>query len=265
MDNNQNNNEPVLQPMNENGQNNVQPALQPNNVPTGDTSQTGPTEQKEEVALHTRMIQDEKASPQINLEAYNKAQEKKEKEQKTFTEDPHAGAKRFFGMIILLLILGFAIFLPNISDKLDEYKLKKANENLTEGQLRCKTMKNTDSLRIDYTQSFKFFNNQITTYKYEEEYTGSREEAKELEKIDTNCRLLDKETSEVTGVSITCSITSTSATVTQEFNLEKLDESGMKTAFSEAGGTLPEFGKGEDVNSVEKKLKDANYKCEKLA
>ena len=261
MDNNQNNNEPVLQPMDENVQvnNTVQPEIQPDN-----SVNTNNNQNNEDIALHTRMIQDQKANPQINLAAYEKSKEKKEKEVKTFTEDPHAGVKRFFGFLLVILLLAFAIFLPTISEKLSEWKNQKDNEALINGHLRCSMTKNTDTLKVEYSQNFKFANSRIINYKYEESSTGSTQDTKELEAIDHACRDLDQKTSSVVGLTITCSITSTNATVVQEFNLDTMDMASMKAAIAEAGGTYPEFSAGENVDTVQSKVQSAGYKCEKM-
>lgn len=219
---------------------------------------------EEEMALHTRIIQEEKSKPQINLTAYEKANEKKEKVEKTFVEDPHAGIKRVCGLILVLLLVLFAIFLPTITDKVNELRQQKDLENLIDGQLRCTMTKNSDTLKVDYTEVFMFKNSRIYDYKYEEVSNGSREDRKELLAIDKQCRALEQSASTVTGVRIDCESTSTMASVTQTFELDKMDIVAMKTAFSEAGGQLPEFSAGDNVDTVQSKVQSAGYTCEKL-
>lgn len=265
MNNDQNNNNINNTNLNNtNNTNNVQAPIQPTVQPTNPQSSTSQGQGSGQEAIHTKLIKEEKAGPQINMSAYTKVNEKTEKVEKTFTEDPHAGAKRVFGFFLVILIILFAVFLPTISDKVDEYKKKKENENLVNGYLRCKMMKNTDTIRVDYSQNYRFTNNQIINYTYVEEATGSREDANELNSRDSMCRLLDQNTSENSKISVECNINSTSATMKQEINLEGLDKESLASQFSESGGTVPEFSYGDNVDTVQTSLQRTGYTCEKV-
>ena len=267
MDNNQNNNinnEP-LQPTNGLGQAPAADAVQPALEPTAEAT-TGVSEpvQEEKKALQTRIIEETKSKPQINLAAYAKANEKREKEEKVFTEDPHAGAKRFFGFLVVILIIVFALFLPTISLKVDEYIKSREKENITTGTLKCKMTNNTDNLKIEYEQDLKFNENRIIDYTYRELSTGTREDAKELSDIVHKCKTLDQAVSGNNGITITCSSTATNASVVQEIELDSIDVEKLLSGFSEAGGVFPEFRAGDPVDSVQTKLQSLGYTCEKV-
>ncbi len=269
MDNNQNtnvNNEP-LQPTNGVGQEPIQPTTTPTDdanqsavAPTGDATQ--PVEEKK--AVQTRIIEDTKSKPQINLAAYAKANEKREKEEKVFTEDPHAGLKRFFGFLTVILIIIFALFLPNISMKVDEYIKSRNLKNITTGTLKCAMTKDTDTLRIEYEQDFRFNENRILDYKYRELSTGTREDSKELSDIIQKCKKLDQSVSGEHGITITCSSTATNASVIQEIDLDSIDVDKLLSGFSEAGGVFPDFRAGDSVDDVQSKLLSLDYTCEKV-
>ncbi len=282
MNNNQNNNinnntneEPVLQPLNDNGNvnnQNVQPAAtqQPQTTENNQVSaennvvQNSNNQKTNNEKLESRILTESSAKTSINMAAYSKMDEKPKKEVKEYVEKPHAGARRFLGFFFLIILIAFAFFLPNISDMVTQYKTNKDNENITSGQLRCSMTNNNDNLSVNYEQNFKFSDNKIISYNYKEENKGSKEDSKELAKIDDNCRLLDQNCSTLDGVSVTCEASSTSVIVTQNIDLDKVKIDSLISAYTESGGQYPNFEFGEDVDQVQSEVQKVGYKCEKI-
>ena len=272
MNNNQNNTnntneEPVLQPIENNGtvnNNSVQPTVQPTQPPADNNAVQNNTNPNKKDNMEARILTETTAKTSINMAAYSKMDEKPKKEVKEFVEKPHAGVRRFFGFLFLILLIAFAFFLPNISDMLTKYKADKENANITSGQLRCSMTKNSDNLSVNYEQNFKFSDNKITTYNYKEENKGSNEDSKELTEIDNKCRLLDQNCSKISGIEISCEATSTSAVVNQNIDLKEVEIEALKSAYTESGGQYPEFEFGEDVDTVQSRVQQAGYKCEKI-
>lgn len=268
MDNNQNqtngvNEQPVLQPII-----NEQPVVSGQPVATQPTSQEIPVSDNgssEKDNSASRLINDPQGGMGINIGAYEAVKNKPKKEEKVFVDDPHAGSKRAAGFIFLFVLVIFAFFLPKVSDKIADIQGNKEIENLDTGQLRCSMKKNTDNLSITYEQNFKFNKKRIYTYEYKEITEGSKEDYKDINAKDEVCRNLDKTISGASGVSISCDMTTTTASMTQEFNLSEFNSETVISGFTEVGLTYPEFMNNQDVDSVKAKVQSAGYACEKIS
>ena len=86
-------------------------------------------------------------------------------------------------LIPLFYVIGipYKFFSENKTEDKTDNNPQKELETITDGHLRCNTSNSTDTLKIDYTQNFKFEDSAIVSYKYEEVSTGTREEINEYE------------------------------------------------------------------------------------
>ena len=203
-------------------------------------------------------------TPQIHTEAFET--EHKKKEVKTGTHDGPSKGLSVALIIFFVLLIAFVFFLPNISDYARGLLEKNNEAEITTGKLICKFSRTSDKLNFDYTRTFEFSDKALFKYTNKEEVTGTKEDNAELTKLYNTCVNLEKASSTIKGVSLSCNFLDTKFTQTEIFNYSEIgdDNSKTKIAYTEGGGSYPEFKYNENIDDVEVALKQAGYTCEKI-
>ena len=90
---------------------------------------------------------------------------------------------------------------------------------------------------------------------------STTEDDKELDKLNEECKLLEEHTKGMNGVNVSCEYSERLFEKKQSFELANVDFEALDSAYSEAGGIVPEYRNGDDMDEVEKNLKAAGYSC----
>ena len=91
----------------------------------------------------------------------------------------------------------------------------------------------------------------------------AEEDKEELTKHNNDCLSLKTIAANYDGISTSCNLNNGVSMQKQIFDYEKLDSKKVGTAYSEAGGTYPDFKKGDKISSVESKMIASGYECSK--
>lgn len=169
-------------------------------------------------------------------------------------------------MFFIFLIL-FVIFLPEVTtivDKLLGKNQEEVAQKITTGKLVCEFSTNTANLDKDYKLIFGFSNNKLEKLNYTTTTKGDPSlDAETMDDLANRCKMLKEFTSSVTGVNVTCDYSEGKLVENQDFDYASLDTEGLDSAYTEAGGTNPQYTNGQDMDSIEKNMNASGYTCKR--
>ena len=169
-------------------------------------------------------------------------------------------------MFFIFLIL-FVIFLPEVTTLVDKLLGKNQEEvvqKITTGKLVCEFSTNTANLDKDYKLIFGFSNNKLEKLNYTTTTKGDPSlDAETMDDLANRCKMLKEFTSSVTGVNVTCDYSEGKLVENQDFDYASLDTEGLDSAYTEAGGTNPQYTNGQDMDSIEKNMNASGYTCKR--
>ncbi len=171
-------------------------------------------------------------------------------------------------LIFFALLIGFIIFLPQISSMVRVYmsgqnQQPSKEEVITTGRLVCSMNSNTTDLDKEYEFVFNFTDSKLKSTKYVANTRGDSTTESSLDTLAEKCNSLKESTSEIEGVSIKCTYTDGKLIESQSFDLETVDTEKLNTAFTEAGGILPSYSLDQDISEIERNMKASSYTCER--
>lgn len=178
---------------------------------------------------------------------------------------PPSKAKTFFTFLMFALIIGFVIFLPEITEAVNQYK---ANKNalddsvITTGRLECDLTSNTANLDITYSRVFKFTNSELDEAEFKVTTRGDATlDEQTLNDMSSKCNLLKEHTGSIVGVDINCDYSEGKLVETQRFKYASINLEDLNAAFTEAGGIYPEFENKQNIDNIEKNMNASGYSC----
>ena len=182
---------------------------------------------------------------------------------------PPSKGKTVALILFFIFMIAFVFFLPEITELVNKYKAgKKVDEDIkiTTGKLVCTYNTNTTNLDKDYELVFGFTNNKLDSLDYSVTTKGDPTEDEDtLNKLSEQCNNLKDFTKNVSGVSVDCEYTEGRLTETQSFTYANIDSEELNSAYSEAGGTNPQYEVGQDMDTIEKNMNASGYTCERQA
>ncbi len=168
----------------------------------------------------------------------------------------------FFALLILMVI-----FLPDISSFMSTYFSNKKQQiipEITTGTLTC-TM-NTSDNKYDYyyKAEFNYRDNELYSLLFTTTIKGDQHlDAIELSGMKSSCDFLQNQTINLEGVNVSCSLSNGVYENIQKLRYEILKIDEVSSAYSEAGGTYPNYTYKQNIGEIEKQMKASNYTCER--
>ena len=182
---------------------------------------------------------------------------------------PPSKGKVFFMFFFFALLIGFVLFLPNITEMIHIYQSggnQKPVEEIADGKLTCTLEKSNDNFDFNYTAIFTYSNNKLERLSLTTITKGDiSKDANQLDELANKCSLLEKSVEDIDEVTIRCNYTDGELEEKQSFSLGTLDYKKLDSAFSEAGGTVPNYQYGDSVDSIEKEMNASGYTCNRSA
>lgn len=176
------------------------------------------------------------------------------------------------GKIVLLLLffialIGFIIFLPNINTLVSNILNNNEEppmEKITTGRLKCSISTNTTNLDINHNYTFRFTDNKLESLEYVTVTKGDITLDEEtLDGLANTCKQLKENVKEIKGVSVQCDYSEGNLEEVQSFDLTILETEKLNAAFTEAGGTLPTYQNGQDIDKIERMMNASKYTCKR--
>ena len=178
---------------------------------------------------------------------------------------PPGKYQMFLLIVFFLFLIGFALFLPEISSFINLYKsgkLNEVNEEITSGKLTCTFKSNTANLDMNYVRVFYFEDKMLRSSEFTLTTRGDpTQDEKTLDDLNEKCTKLSEHSKGVNGLNVTCKYNGGQLIETQTFKYGNIDEEEITSAFAEIGGTVPEFTNGEDIEKIEHNMNAAGYSC----
>ena len=230
-----------------------QPVVQSTSTPVTKKT-TGPTkkELKEQRAL-----------------AKKKEQEARALAKKKAKEEKRANSNFKYVMTVILFIGLFALvyFLPDISNYMSAYQANKAKQNnelITTGTLTCEMKTYNKKYDLEYESIFSFSDSKLTRLIYKAKTKGDAvKDSDELTEMNEKCNFLKKQTKNLEGIVVNCSLSDGTNINTQTLDYKYIDVDKVTASYAEAGGTYPNYKYNDDIDKIEKEMKAAGYTCER--
>ena len=178
---------------------------------------------------------------------------------------PPSKFKIFLLIVFFILLLAFVIFLPEITEymrKMQSGELNQGTEKITTGTLTCTLENHTTNLDKEYEVVFSFAVSKLEKMRITTITRGdiTLDEAT-LDELNNTCTQLSKNVKKLKGIGVTCDYANGKLIETQNFELANVDADQLNAAFTEAGGTVPNYTYGQDIDSIEKNMNASNYQC----
>ena len=176
---------------------------------------------------------------------------------------PQSKSKTIGMIVIFVLLIGFVIFLPQITDIISHYGSNHSVvEKITSGELICTLNTSTSNLDKSYENTFIFIDNQLEKAELVSVTRGDVSlDAKELDALADECKRLSSNVDSLEGISVRCNYTSGKFTQTEIYDLEKVDFLELSPIYAESGLTVLEYRYHEDIDGIEQDMNASGYTC----
>ena len=166
-------------------------------------------------------------------------------------------------VLFFIALLGFIIFLPDINTLISNFNKKEEPvEKITTGKLKCSISTNTTNLDVSHSYSFSFADNKLERIYYTVTTRGDVTLDEEtLDKLANTCKQLKENSKSLKGVTIQCNYSDGELEEIQSFDLASVDSEKLNSAFTEAGGTVPTYQYGQDIDKIESNMNASKYEC----
>ena len=182
-------------------------------------------------------------------------------------EEPKKSNKPIFLVLLLIFLLAFVFFLPDITNFITNYKNKKAGANeLKSGNMTCTKSITGSEVNYNYDIVFKYQKNKlrsstITTVTRLNDNASSVDIIKEKEaSCSTLKNVLD---SNNIGMTVKCRSSLSMQESIQNIYYKNLDLDYISTNIAEFEGFYPEYEYNETMSVIQNKLASSGYKCER--
>ena len=178
---------------------------------------------------------------------------------------PPSKFKLVMTALLFIFLFFFIVFLPDITSMVSKYKASKnapQDEVITTGKLECELNSSTTNLDMNYFRIFKFTDSKLYAAEYNVTTKGDATlDEKALDEMNAKCEHLSKNTESLQGITVSCKYSEGKLEETQSYEFGDIDFELLDSAFTEAGGTYPEFKNGQAIEDIEKVMNAAGYSC----
>lgn len=180
---------------------------------------------------------------------------------------PPSKAKVVLLVLFFIFLIGFVLFLPDITSYIGKYKAGELNtteEVITSGVLKCSLSTSTTNLDKNYDLDFYFTDSKLQKTSFSITTKGDATLDEEtLDEYAATCKQLKENVEGMQGVIIQCDYTEGKLVETQTFDLAVIDSKELGAAFTEAGGNNPEYQYEQDIDRIERNMNASNYTCKR--
>ena len=180
---------------------------------------------------------------------------------------PPSKFQMFSSIFIIVLIFGFALFLPEISNYINYIMSggnKKVSQEITSGVLVCVNETTTANLDKIYTRKFNFEDKKLKSAVIETTTRGDINLDEEtLNELYNKCDLISKSVIGVSGITVKCEYSEGLLVERERFDYATYDLNLITTAYTEAGSNVLEFDYDADIDVIMKSMRQAGFTCEK--
>ncbi len=192
-------------------------------------------------------------------------EKKPEVEKKEVEYKPTSKGNTVMLIIFFIFLIGFIVFLPDLQNLIALHNAKpEVVEEITTGRLVCTIESNTVNLDREITRVFEYTDKKLQSAKFTTIVKGDPsldEEA--LNELNDNCVMIKESSKDIEGYNISCSYEEGKLTEKESFEYGVFDSEKLNAAYAEAGGSLSEFEKDEDIDLVMTNMRQSGFSCNK--
>lgn len=171
------------------------------------------------------------------------------------------GPFRYFLLVMFFISLAALVwFLPDIRAFMMEQEVEEKRE-LIHGTMRCVYEEEDELITTLYTSEFLVDNNKIKQYTSLVESKGESGSEEDLNRLNEKCEMLTTMVKGISGIKSSCSLNSRKQTSTQVIDYNKVDIDNLSSAYSEAGGIVPDYSLDDDAIEIKKEMTLSGYNC----
>ena len=174
-------------------------------------------------------------------------------------ESKNGKFKSILLVIFFVLLFGFIMFLPQISEFFQTGKSNYNSKEVLNGVLVCTSEKSNDVTTTYYQMDLKFSQKKLQSSEYN--VTVESEDDSKIQSSDKECKTVREMATDIDGIDVMCTSSDNISTMIQDYNYKLIDNSKL-TKFTEAGGFYPEFKYNDDIYNIQSKMIKAGYDCE---
>ena len=180
---------------------------------------------------------------------------------------PPSKGKTILLIAFFLGLIGFVIFLPEISKMVEERENGMYNYEekvITTGKLKCSMETNTTNLDKSYDLIFEFSDSKLESGHFSFFTRGDVSlDEEQMNEMNASCKKLEEATKSMAGVTIRCSYTPGKLTEEHIYNYISIDSEQLETVLDANGGKNLEYEYKQNIDEVEKNLLASGYHCER--
>ena len=178
---------------------------------------------------------------------------------------PNSKGRMILLFLFFVALILFVIFLPDIQTMIALYKSGPEKiEEITTGRLVCTLESNTVNLDRTIERVFEFTDNKVKSAKFTTVVRGDAsldEEA--LDELNKQCTAIKESVAKLDGINVSCEYEEGLLTEKEDFDYETYHIDEVSAAYTEAGGTMLEFEKDEDIDIIMKNMRQGGFTCNK--
>lgn len=168
-------------------------------------------------------------------------------------------------IVFFIFLVLFIVFLPDLQNLIALYNAPKVEvEDITTGQLVCTIESSTVNLDREITRVFRFTDNKLESAKFTTFIRGDVTKDEEvLNELADQCNTIKTNVKGLDGITVSCTHEEGSLTETESFDYAKYDAEKISAAYTEAGGSVLEFEKGQDIELIMSNMRQGGFTCNK--
>ena len=190
---------------------------------------------------------------------------KPQPEAKEVTYKPTSKGNTILLVVFFIFLIIFIVFLPDIQNLIALRNAPKAEvEDIKTGQLVCTIESSTVNLDREITRVFKFTDNKLQSAKFTTYIRGDATKDEEvLNELAAQCNTIKDNVKDLSGITVSCTHEEGSLTETESFDYDSYNAEEVSAAYTEAGGSVLEFEKDQDIELIMSNMRQGGFTCNK--
>lgn len=182
--------------------------------------------------------------------------------QENMPQEKQGTFKYVVAFMFFIAFTGFVLFIPEVT-KFVKSKMGNGTTGnevpvISNGTLTCTKTSESDETDVKYNLDFTFENQKLLLSTYTITHESLNTEY--ISKKEAECNIMAENSKNVTGIETTCNNKQGILVITEEYTNKDIDKNNL-TAYTEAGGTYPEFEYEENIYDIQTKLVKQGYDC----
>lgn len=179
---------------------------------------------------------------------------------------PTSTANTVMLVLFFLFLVLFIVFLPDLQNLIALYKAggEAVPEEITTGVLVCTIESSSSNLDTEIERRFSYIDKKLTGAKFITTVRGDPTlDEEELDNLNNVCTQIKNNVSGLSGISVNCEYEEGKLVERESFDYSSYNSDEVTSAYVEAGGSVLELEKDDDIDEVMTKMRRSGFTCNK--